>query len=92
MSRAFDFVVIAVIWIIAIVIHMMGVELFAPGTPLYDLATDGTAAMNGQARADLWYQMLTVWVPLLAASGITAWGFIREYRRGARTAARGVRP
>lgn len=87
MSRAFDFVVIGVIWIIAIIIHLMGIQLFAPGSPLHSLASTGTGAMNGAARADLWYEILTVWVPLLSAGGITAWGFIREYRRQAVTAA-----
>jgi len=86
MTRAFDFVVTGVIWIIAVVIHLIGIELFAPGTPLFAIATDGTAAMNGQARAELWYEMLTLWVPLMAAAGITAWAAIREYRRQVATA------
>lgn len=92
MSRAFDFVVVGVIWIIAVVIHMMGIELFAPGSPLHELASTGTGAMNGAARADLWYEILTVWVPLAAGGGISAWAFVREYRRQAVTAVRGARP
>jgi len=91
MSRAFDFTVLGVIYIIAIIIHLMGIELFSPGTPLYNLATDGTQTMNGAERAQLWYEILTVWVPMLAMGGITCWGFIREYRRQAVTAARRVR-
>lgn len=90
MSRAFDFTVVGVIWVIAVVIHLMSVELFAPGSPLYQLAVDGTETMNGQARADLWYEILAVWVPLGAAGGISAWAFLREYRRQAATAVRGV--
>lgn len=89
MSRAFDFVVIGIIWIVAVVIHLMGVELFSPGTPLYQAAASATN-LNGAERAQLWYEILTVWVPLLAAGGITAWGFVREYRRQALTAMRGV--
>ncbi len=91
MSRAFDFVVVGVIWIVAIVVHMIGIELFAPGTPLYEIAVDGTAAMNGGERADLWHEILTVWVPLLAMGGISAWAMVREYRRQAVTAARAPR-
>jgi len=90
MTRAFDFTVVAVISIISMVIHRVSLELFAPGKPLYQIATDGTGAMNGQARAELWSAVLTVWVPLLAAGGITAWAFVREYRRQAITAARRV--
>lgn len=90
MSRAFDITVMGVIYIVALVIHLMGLELFAPGTPLYDLAA-GAANLKGEERANLWYQILTVWVPMMAIGGITAWAFIREYRRQAVTAARGVR-
>ena len=88
MSRAFDFVVVGVIWIIALVIHLVAIELFAPGSPLFEIATTGTEAMNGQARAELWHQIIAVWVPLMSAGGIFAWAFVREYRRQAITATR----
>lgn len=91
MSRGFDFLVVGIIWVVAVIIHLMGVELFSPGGPLYTIATDGTGAMNGAARAQLWYEILTIWVPLLAAGGISAWAFVREYRRQAVTTARAVR-
>lgn len=87
MTRIFDFTVAGVITIIAVVVHLMGIELFAPGTPLYELATDGTGALDGQARADLWYEIISLWIPLLAVAGIWAWAFVREYRRGVATAA-----
>jgi len=86
MSRAFDFTVVGVITIIAVVIHLIGVELFAPGSPLHAVASSATA-MNGAERADLWYEILAVWVPLMAFGGICAWAAIREYRRQAITAA-----
>lgn len=90
MSRAFDFTVVGVIWIIAVVIHTISVELFAPGTPLFDLASSGTEIMDGQARAELWHEILAVWMPLLSAAGISAWAFVREYRRQAVTAPRRI--
>lgn len=90
MSRAYDFVVIGVIYIIASIIHLMAVELFHPGGPLYETAASATN-LNGAQRAQLWYEILSVWVPLLAAAGITAWGLVREYRRQAITAAQRVR-
>lgn len=89
MSRAFDFTVLTVVYIIAAVIHLMGVELMAPGSPLYSLATDGTATMNGQQLADQWYQIISVWVPMIAVVGMTAYVMIREYRRQATTAITG---
>jgi hypothetical protein len=87
MSRAFDFVVVIVIWIIAAVIHLMGVSLFAPGAALHSIASTGTSAMNGASRADLWYEIIAVWVPLAAGMGIAAWAMVREYRRQVFTAA-----
>jgi len=87
-SRSFDFVVVGVIGIIASVIHLMAVELFAPNQPLHQLASDGTSVMNGAARADLWFEILSVWMPLIAFGGILAWAMIREYRRQVQTAAR----
>lgn len=91
MSRAFDFVVISIVVIIAVVIHTIGLELFRPGTPLYDLAASASN-MNGQKRADLWWQILSIWVPLMASGGIMLWGVIREYRRQALTNQRTARP
>lgn len=91
MSRAFDFVVVGVIIIVAVMIHLMGVNLFAPDSPLHTVASTGTESMNGADRADLWHEMLTIWVPLIASGGIMAWAFVREYRRQAATAVRHVR-
>jgi hypothetical protein len=88
MSRAFDFVVVGVIWVISAVVHLMAVELFAPGSPLFALATDGTAVMNGTARAGLWFNILAVWMPVAAGVGIVLWAIIREYRRTVSTATR----
>jgi len=88
MSRVFDFAVVGVIWIISAVIHRIGVELFAPESPLHVIASKGTE-LQGAARADLWFQILGIWVPILAAGGILAWSMLREYRRQAARATRG---
>lgn len=92
MGRGFDFVVIGVIYLVAFIVHLMAIELLAPGSPLHVVASTGTSAMNGAERADLWYEMLAIWVPLLAIGGITAWGFVREYRRQTITAVQGPAP
>jgi sterol desaturase/sphingolipid hydroxylase (fatty acid hydroxylase superfamily) len=88
MSRGFDFTVVTVVWIVAVVIHRMGIELFQPGSPLYEIAANGNSNVNGAQLADLWFQILSIWVPLMAAGGILAWAMIREYRRQTITAAR----
>jgi len=88
MTRAFDFTVMTVIYIVSTVIHLMGVELMAPGSPLYRLATDGTAVMNGTEWANFTFMAISTWVPLIAVGGITAWALVREYRRQTATAVR----
>lgn len=79
--------VVGTVTIIAVVIHRIGIELFAPESGLHEIASVGTQAMNGAARADLWFQILSIWVPLGAFTGIIAWSLIREYRRTVSTAA-----
>jgi len=87
MSRSFDFVVSGVSVTIAVVVHRMAVELFAPNAPLHKLASDGTGALNGAARADLWFQILAIWMPLAVFGGIALlYPLIREFRRQANTA------
>jgi len=88
MTRAYDFTVLTVIYIIAVVIHLMAVELMAPGSPLYAVATDGTEVMDGQAWADMVYMITSTWVPIISVGGITAWTVVREYKRQAVTAVR----
>jgi len=90
-SRSYDFVVVGVITIIAVVIHTMGVELFAPSTELFAVATDGTANVNGTQRAYLWYQIIAIYAPFGSFVGIIAWSIVREYRRRVQTATRQVR-
>jgi len=87
MSRPFDFTVVTVIWIVSIIIHRAAVELFAPESPLHEVASQATN-LNGAARADLWFQILAIWVPILAMGGILAWSLLREYRRQVATATR----
>jgi len=86
MGRAFDFTVVGVVWIICVVIHRISVELFAPGTALYRIATTDTAAMNGTENATLWFEWIAVWMPIVVGGGILAWAFVREYRRQVATA------
>lgn len=85
MSLARDITIAGVITTISIIVHYISVTLFSPGTPLWDVATDGTATLNGTARAGLWFQMLAVWIPLIAMAGIWLWVFVKLYRRQAVT-------
>lgn len=91
MTLAYDFVVSGVITIISVIIHVMAVNLFAPGTALHMVAS-GATLMDGAARADLWYQILAMWVPLFGLVVAGAWPFVRAYRRQANTAVTQARP
>jgi len=86
-NRSYDFVVSSVIIIIAVVVHRMAIELFAPNTVLYSVATDGTEVVNGQQHADLWFQIIGIWAPFGAACAVLIWSLIREYKRQVSTVA-----
>lgn len=90
MTLAYDMVVSGVIVAISVVIHVIALELFAPGTALHVLASEATN-LRGGARADLWYQILVMWVPLGGLFVAGSWPIVRAYRRQATTAARAVR-
>lgn len=89
MTLAYDFVVSGVIVIISAIIHLMAIELFAPGTGLHVIAS-GATLMNGAARADRWYQIFAMWIPLAGLFTAIAWPFVRAYRRQTATAVRRV--
>ena len=86
MTRAFDFTVAVVVSLISVIIHRISIELFAPGSTLYGIATDATH-FQASSRAWLWSQILIVWAPLLVITGVWAWVFTREYRRQVATTA-----
>lgn len=90
MTLAYDFVVAGVLLLVAIIAHLMAVELMAPGTPLYEAAASATN-LSGAKRAELWYQIFVMWIPLLTAGTAFAWPFVRAYRRQGVTAAQQVR-
>lgn len=88
MSRIFDYTVVSVVTVIAVVINRIALELLQPGSPLYAIATDGTGNVNGTAWADMVYQAVAIWVPIIAIAGILAWALLQEYRRQAVTSVR----
>lgn len=85
MGLAYDLVVGAIIAIISLVVHYIAVSLLAPGTPLFAIAADATT-LSGQQRAQTWYQILAMWVPMGGLLVAAAWPMIRAYRRQAVTA------
>jgi len=86
-NRAMSFVIILTVYIIAVVIHLISAILFAPDTILFEMAAEAERFAGGH-RAALWHEILAVWMPVLSALGVTAWGFVNEYRRQTQTATR----
>lgn len=80
MSRIRDFMTVAVVTIISIVMHYFGIVAFQPGSPLYEVAA-GATNLNGADRADLWFQIGTIWIPLIATAGIWVYALFNEYKR-----------
>lgn len=90
MTLAYDIVVSSVLLLMAIIAHLMAVELFAPGTALHAAASTADN-LGGAEKADLWYQIFVMWIPLLVAGTAFAWPFVRAYRRQGVSAAQTVR-
>jgi hypothetical protein len=88
MGTAYDLVISGTITIMMFVFHRVGVELFAPGSALWETATRGTAAMSGEQHASTLFQVIVVWMPLLFIGAVWAWTMVRAYKRQIQTAAR----
>lgn len=91
MTLAYDLVVSGVIICIAAVVHLLSIMLFAPGTELHILASEATM-FSGAQRAQLWFEILSVWVPAGGLVVAFTWPIVRAYRRQARTAQRAAAP
>jgi len=87
MTLAYDLVRTGVLVIIAAVVHRMAVELFSPDGVLYGVATSGTSNVQGTYHANLWYQILAIWVPLAVMGFAVLYTLVRVYRRQVQTAA-----
>lgn len=88
MGLAYDLVVASVVTIIAVVVHFLGVELVAPGTAMWDMATTGTENLGGTAKAGLWFEIFAVWVPMIGIAGVWLWTVVKAYKRQVQTAVR----
>lgn len=85
MSLAYDMVVSASLLVIAVVFNRISLYIFAPSTPLHELAAQAEA-LNGAARAMFWYEILALWVPLFVIVVAFAWPIVRAWRRQTVTA------
>lgn len=92
MTRAYDFTLAGVLSIFSVILHRIGIAMFDTDTPLYAIATDGTATLNGAEKAAMWSEFFILWLPLLIFATGWLYALIREYRRQAITAQRQVGP
>lgn len=92
MSRGYRFAVAATLWIFAVAIHYVGVEMFAPSGAMWDLAQP--AIDNGWVGAswrDQMYKTFAQFVPLLVMGFSLIWLFVSEYEAQTTTTRRRVR-
>lgn len=87
MSRLYDYALVTVVSLISFVVHTISVELFAPESKLHEIASRATQ-FNGAEKADLWFEILAIYAPLIVIAGICAWAMFREWRRQTTTATR----
>lgn len=78
MGRIEVFAAIAVIWMSAVVVHLLAAATLGPSSALHMQAT--SASMGGADWAMNIYEILTVWVPVTAVAGSAVFGFVYEYR------------
>jgi len=88
MGLAYDLVVASVVTIVAVVVHLMMVELISPGTILWETATTGTENLNGTQRVSFWFEIMVLWVPLIGIGGVWLWTVVKAYKRQVQTAVR----
>lgn len=88
MTLAYDITIGGSITIIMFVIHRVGVELFAPGSQLWETATTGTEVMSGTQHANTLFQVIVVWMPIIFITGIWLYVAIRAWKRQIQTATR----
>jgi hypothetical protein len=86
MTLAYDIVVGGVVTMLMFILHRISVELLAPGSKLWAIATTDTAVMDGTRHATTMFEVVAVWMPVLFIAGIWTWVLIRAYKRQVQTA------
>lgn len=79
MSRAYRFAAIIVLWIVAATMHLLAVQLFAPGTALYQFAGPAVGTFVGEHWREDFYRHMVRNIPLLIVAFSFIWGFASEY-------------
>lgn len=79
MSRVYRFAVIALIWLIAILIHYFGVLLFEPSSQFAELVDPAVGTfIDSEWKGDM-YVTFAQNIPLLFIALSLLWGFAKEY-------------
>lgn len=94
MSRAFTFVTIGLVLLVTIYVQDLAMEMFGPGSGLYEMVAEVDYLLDGEAWAERMYVAVTVWFMWIIRIGAIVAGLYREFRRENVTSARvaGGRP
>lgn len=91
MTRVYRFAVFFTVWTFAAVMHLFISAVFSPANGLFQkLASSGTI-LPASHYAQLYYEIGSIWIPFMAAAGITLWLFYLEYSKIVATEQRPVR-
>lgn len=90
MSRVYRYTVVFIVYLVSAVIHLVSSAIFAPDMGLYEEVANSGSTLPGAEWAQLYYEVGSMWVPMIAVGGITLWLLYMEYRRIVAT--RQVRP
>jgi len=78
----YDFVLWTVIVIISLVMHRVAIGIFKPEGDFHQTLSQATR-FQAASRIDFWFEILSVWMPLIVIAGTTIYVVVREYRRQA---------
>jgi uncharacterized membrane protein YagU involved in acid resistance len=82
MSRAQTWTGVAVVWIVAFLVHYISIVLFSPDSALFEMGADNQLGeAGGQAWAMQIHDVMVLWLPLAMAGFSLVFALIVEYER-----------
>jgi len=79
MSLMRIFATVGLIWILAMMSHLFGALLFAPGTEIYGLATPAVGTFIDANWQDDMYMIFAQFIPLLFVGCSLVWSLAKVY-------------
>lgn len=81
MSRVYRFTVVFIVYLFSAVTHLTASAILSPDQALYQNFANSGSTLPGGEWAQLYYEVGSMWVPMIAVGGITLWLLYMEYRK-----------